>query len=75
VLNGASVTTPAARLGPVCSRSAAVSCRAKVEAEDLAAAVAVPALPRRLALALLAGAVAAGSRASPANAAYGESGK
>ncbi|CAK9198457.1 unnamed protein product [Sphagnum troendelagicum] len=73
VLNGASVITPAVRLVPVCSRSAAVSCRGKVEAEDVAAAVAVPALPRRLALALLAGAVAAGSRASPANAAYGES--
>ncbi|CAK9882630.1 unnamed protein product [Sphagnum jensenii] len=74
LLHGASVITPT-RVVPVCGRSTvrSISCRAKVEAEDVVVSTeAASALPRRLALALLAGAVVAGSRAAPANAAYGE---
>ncbi len=77
LLHGASVVTPT-RVVPVCGKATvrSISCRAKVEAEDAVVSTeAAPALPRRLALALLAGAVVAGSRAAPANAAYGETGQ
>jgi len=77
LLHGASVITPT-RVVLVCGRSTvrSISCRAKVEAEDVVVSTeAASALPRRLALALLAGAVVAGSRAAPANAAYGETGQ
>jgi len=77
LLHGASVVTPT-RVVPVCGRATvrSISCRAKVEAEDAVVSTeAAPALPRRLALALLAGAVVAGSRSAPANAAYGETGQ
>lgn len=77
LLHGASVVTPT-RVLPVCGRATvrSISCRVKVEAEDaLVSTEAAPALPRRLALALLAGVVVAGSRAAPANAAYGETGQ
>lgn len=65
---GTSVAVPA-RAAPVVSRSVSLVCRAS-KSEDVEAAV-----PRRLALALLAGVAAAGVRAAPANAAYGESGE
>ncbi len=77
LIHGASVVTPT-RVVSVCGRAAvrSISCRAKVEAEDAVVSTEpAPALPRRLALALLAGAVVAGSRAAPANAAYGETGQ
>ncbi len=77
LLLGASVVTPT-RFVPVCGRATvrSISCHAKVEAEDAVVSMeAAPALPRRLALSLLAGAVVAGSRAAPANAAYGATGQ
>ncbi len=77
LLHGASVVTPT-RVVSVCGRATvrSISCRAKGEAEDTVVSTeAAPALPRRLALAVLAGAVVAGSRAAPANAAYGETGQ
>lgn len=67
-ISGTSVAVPA-RAAPVATRSVSLVCRAS-KSEDVEAAV-----PRRLALALLAGVAAAGVRAAPANAAYGESGE
>jgi photosystem II oxygen-evolving enhancer protein 2 len=81
VLNGASVAAPAARSVAVFfngkSSVSNLCCRAKMgvdqDASSSVGASSPAALPRRLALTLLAGVIAAGSRAAPANAAYGES--
>jgi hypothetical protein len=84
VLNGASVAAPAARSVAVFfngkSSVSSLCCRAKMGVDQdasssVGASSSPAALPRRLALTLLAGVIAAGSRAAPANAAYGESGK
>jgi hypothetical protein len=84
VLNGASVAAPSARSVAVFfngkSSVSSLCCRAKMGVDQdasssVGASSSPAALPRRLALTLLAGVIAAGSRAAPANAAYGESGK
>ncbi len=83
VLNGTSVAAPAARSVAVFfngkSSVSNLCCRAKMgvdqDASSSVGASSPAALPRRLALTLLAGVIAAGSRGAPANAAYGESGK
>lgn len=62
-VNGASVTVAAPRVAPV-ARSFAVRASKGEETESVS---------RRMALALVAGVVAAGARIAPANAAYGES--
>jgi hypothetical protein len=82
VLNGASVAAPSARSVAVFfngkSSVSSLCCRAKMGVDQdasssVGASSSPAALPRRLALTLLAGVIAAGSRAAPANAAYGES--
>ncbi len=70
------MTGVSSSVAALASSNSVISCRAKVEAEDAVVSTEpAPALPSRLALALLAGAVVAGSRAAPANAAYGETGQ
>lgn len=65
-ISGASVTVAAPRVAPVAARSFVVKASSSSKGEEVS---------RRMALALVAGVVAAGSRIAPANAAYGESGE
>lgn len=70
--------TPSQRFAPGFKPPAQVACRAQKQAageeERSGAAAAAAAVSRRLALTVLIGAAAVGSKVSPADAAYGEAG-